>query len=170
MDSSGGIARGPPRRGRVPLDFIDWSRQWSDGVVRFQTPRSQVASARRGRYMTGLAVDRLPMAASREIFASAIIPTCATGQWWRHRRWVTLSSSSWPCSYTLPPLTCCKPRSLSCAHKMKWHWNKTEMKLFVSAKTNAKTAVKRFRCFSQTEYVSAVCAPSHKQRIQTVIG
>jgi len=30
---------------------------------------------------------------------------------------------------------------------------------------NAKTAVKRFSCFSQSQSASAVCAPRHKQRI-----
>jgi len=38
-------------------------------------------------------------------------------------------------------------------------------------KQHTKTAVKRFSCFSQSQSVSAVCAPSHhRQQIPTVIG
>jgi len=37
-------------------------------------------------------------------------------------------------------------------------------------KQNAKTAVKRFGYFSRSQSVSAVCAPSHKERIPAAIG
>jgi len=44
----------------------------------------------------------------------------------------------------------------------KWNWNKTVWKLFWNClfqpKENAKTAVKRFSCFSQSQPVSAVYA------------
>jgi len=37
-------------------------------------------------------------------------------------------------------------------------------------KRNMKTVVKRFSCISQSQSVFAVCAPSHKQRMPTVVG
>jgi len=50
---------------------------------------------------------------------------------------------------------------------MKLNQNRNKTVSF-QPKQSTKTAVKTFSC--QSHSVSAVCAPSHKQRIPTVIG